>query len=192
MQGAALCNALYLRDDDAARVTGRHGNSQSFQGQGLPLHAEVAIRVRRGGADDADRNGEGLVEQILLAVDLHQAHQVFRGAGVDLAATPARVYEGVNADMGERAGLARRDITKQVGDDALGQVVGFNGIGNRQLLQGGHQAPVAAHYPLDHAGMAQVVEPAARTIALAGGVDQGQVARGTSAGLGLRFQKALL
>ncbi|WP_349678421.1 hypothetical protein [Polaromonas sp. UBA4122] len=49
-----------------------------------------------------------------------------------------------------------------------------------------------AHYPLDHAAVAQVVEPSRGTIALAGGIVQCQVARRTGAGFGQGVEETLL
>jgi hypothetical protein len=37
----------------------------------------------------------------------------------------------------------RRDITEHVGDDALRQIVRFDLVGNRKLLQLRYQSPVA-------------------------------------------------
>jgi hypothetical protein len=79
--------------------------------------------------------------------------------------------------MGQRARFARRDIAKQVRDDAMGQFVGLNGIVHRQLLQRGHETPVPAHHPLDQAGVSEVVESPGLAVPLAGGVDQRQLAR---------------
>ena len=50
---------------------------------------------------------------------------------------------------------------------------------------------MAADHALDHAGVAQVVEAARLAVALAGRVDQREVARRAGVGLGLRRQEAL-
>jgi hypothetical protein len=66
---------------------------------------------------------------------------------------------------------------KQVRDHALRQVVGLDQVVDRELLQLRHQAPVAADGALDQPGMRQVVEAARAAVALAGGVEQGEVLR---------------
>ena len=68
----------------------------------LPSVSAVVPRMKR----HVDR--EGLVEQVLLAVDRHQSHQVLGGALVDAAAAVARVDEGVQADARQDAPACRR------------------------------------------------------------------------------------
>ena len=79
--------------------------------------------------------------------------------------------------MGERARLAGGDVAEQVRDHALRQVVGLDLVGDRERLQLRHQAPVAADDALDQPVVAEVVEAALLAVALAGGVDERQVAR---------------
>ena len=74
-------------------------------------------------------------------------------------------------------GLAGGDVAEQVGDHALRQVVGLDLVGDGQLLQLRHQAPVAADDAPHQPVVAEVVEAALLAVALAGGIDQGQVAR---------------
>jgi hypothetical protein len=177
VQRAAFGNALDLRDHHAARVARGHRNGQGFERQRLALHGQVAVGIGRGGADDADLDGEGLVEQVVLAVDRHHAHQVFGGARIELAAAVARIDEGVQPHAGQRAGLAGGDVAKQVGDHALRQVPGLDQVVDRELLHLGHQPPVAANDFFQQACVTQVVQPAGLAVALAGGVHQRQVAR---------------
>ena len=73
---------------------------------------------------------------------------------------------------------------------ALRQVVSLDLVGDRQLLQGRHQAPVAAHNALDHARVAQVIQASLLSVALPRRIDQGQAIRRTGAGFGLRCQEA--
>ena len=61
------------------------------------------------------------------------------------------------------------------------QIVGFNLVGYRQLLQARHQSPMAANHPTHHAQMAEVVEPAFAAVALACGIHQGEIARAAMA-----------
>ena len=116
VERAALGEPLDLRDDDAAAVVRRHRDRQRLERQRLALHRQVAVGVGGGRADDPDLDRERLVEQDFLAVDLEQPHQVVAGRRVDLAAAVARIDEGAEADPAERAGLAGRDVAKQVRD----------------------------------------------------------------------------
>ena len=78
----------------------------------LPDRSAVVPRMQR------DRDRERLVEQPLLAVDLHHAHQVLGRARVDLAAVLARIDEGAQPHLGERAGAVRRRCRGRAGDHA--------------------------------------------------------------------------
>lgn len=62
----------------------RHG--KSVKHCHLVLHADVAVGVGGGAADDGDINRNGRIKEIFLAVDVHQAYEVFFGAFVQLAA----------------------------------------------------------------------------------------------------------
>ena len=143
-QRAAFGDTLDLGDDDAPRIVRGHGYRLGLQGQGLPFHGHIAIRIGGRAADQTDMDREGLVEEIVLAVDAHQTDDVGRGAGIQLAAAVARIDEGAQADTGERAGLAGGDIAEQVGDNPLGQVIGLDLVADGQLLQARHETPVAA------------------------------------------------
>ncbi|OIQ71535.1 hypothetical protein GALL_468450 [mine drainage metagenome] len=175
VQCAALGQAFDLGNHDAAAVARGHGNGQGFQRQRFALHAQVAVRVGGGGADDADVDREGFVEQIVFAVDVHAAHQVLGGSRIDLAATVQRVDKGVQTHVGQGAGFAGGDVAKQMGDHPLGQVVGFNLVADGQLLQLGHQPPVPTDDTCHQTRVAQVIQAAIFSITLSCGVDQRQV-----------------
>ena len=96
---------------------------------------------------------------------------------VDLAAAEARIDERPEPDARQQSGLARGDVTEQVGDDALRQVVGLDLVGDRERLQLGHEPPVAADHASDEPLVAEVVEAAILAVALSGGVDERQAAR---------------
>ena len=102
-------------------------------------------------------------------------------AFVDLAAAEARVDERADPDARQQPGLARRDVAEQMRDDALRQVVGLDLVGDGQCLQLGHQPPVAADHALDQSLVAEMVEAAILAVALAGGIDERQVARAAHA-----------
>ena len=52
-----------------------------------------------------------------------QFDHVLGAAGVELAAALPRIDEGAYADPRDVAGPARRDVAKQMGDDALRQII---------------------------------------------------------------------
>ena len=192
VERAALGDALDLGDDDAAAVVRGHGDRQRLERQRLTFHGQVAVAVAGGRADDPDLDRERLVEEHLLAVDLEQADQILVRRRIDLAAAVARVDEGAQADPAQRSRLAGGDVAEQVRDHSLRQVVGLDVAVDREHLELGHQAPVAADDALEKAVMAEVVQAARLAVALPGGVDQGQRARRAAAGLGLGGKEALL
>jgi hypothetical protein len=166
IERAALGDPLHLHDDDAARVARRHCDRQRLKRQRLLLHRDVAVDVRGGAAHDADVDVERLVEQVLLAVDRHQRHQIVGGARVDLSAAQAWIDEGAQPDLGQVAGLVGGDVAKQVRDHALRQVVGLDPVGDRERLQLGHQPPVAADHALDQSFVTKVIQAAFLAVAL--------------------------
>ena len=103
-----------------------------------------------------------------------------------------RIDESSEADAREQARLTGGDVAEEMRDDALRQVVGFDAVGDRQLLQLGRQTPVAADDPADEAFVAEVIETAVLAIALTGGVGQGQIARAAGRRLRIFTEKALL
>ena len=82
----------------------------------------------------------------------------------------------------EVPGLAAGDVAKQVRDHALRQVVGLDLVVDRELLQLRHQAPVAADGALHQPGDGpRWLRPRVLAVALAGGVEQGEVRAAGSA-----------
>jgi hypothetical protein len=126
--------------------------------------------------NDAHMDGEGPVEEVFLVAQVHELDQLLAGAAVDAAAAVAGVHEGPQADAGQMPRLAGGDVPEEMTDDPLGQVVGLDLVGDGQLLEARHQAPVAADHPPHEARVAKVVEAALLAVALAGGIDQGQIA----------------
>ena len=105
VERAAVGDALDLHDDEAAGVARGHGDGERLQRQRLALHRDVAVGVGGGAAHDGDIDREGLVEEVLLAVDLHQPHELVLARGVDLAAAVARIGEGAEPHAREVPGL---------------------------------------------------------------------------------------
>jgi hypothetical protein len=150
--------------------------------EGFVLGGEVAVLVGGGGADEAAVDGKAGVEQLLLAVEVQQLHEVLGGAGGEPAAVVARVDEGVQADARDHARLAAGDGTEEVGDHPLRPVVGLDLVALHQVAQARGRDPVPADHAPDQARMAEVVDAAPAAIALAGGIQQREITR---RGLGL-------
>ncbi len=174
IEGAAVGNPFDLGDDDAARVVRGHGDGLRFQRQRLLLHGDVAVEVGCGAADERDMDRESLVEEIVLAVDGHQADDVFGGLRIQLAAAQAWIDESAETDVRQRTGFAGGDVAEQMGDDALRQIPGLDLVLDGQRLQFWREAPMAADDPGDQSFVAQMVEAARLAVALAGGIDQSQ------------------
>ena len=85
-------------------------------------------------------------------------------------------------------GPVRGDVAEEVGDHALRQVVGLDLVGDGELLQLRHKAPMAADDASDQPLMREVIEPAILAVALAGGIDQREVRRLAGACRGPRFR----
>ena len=139
------------------------------------MDGAVAVLVGVAGPQEHHVDGESLVEQQLLALDVDDLHQVLLGAVIQLAAAVAGVCEGVQAHGGDGADVVGGDIPVHVGDDALGQVIGLDLVGQGQVAQLGCPVPVAADDTLHHALMAVVVAAGAVPVALTGREEQRQV-----------------
>ena len=191
VQGAALGNAFDLNDDDATRVVRGTGDRDGFQGQRFLFHRHVAIGVGGGAAQEGNMDRIGLVKEVFLAADLHQLDDVFLGRAVDLATAITRIDKGAQTNAGHLPRFARRDVTEQMGNHTLRQVVGFDLALDRQFLQLGCQPPVAADDAFHQAFMAQMIEAAILAVALPGCIEQGQVTRRTGRRFRVIAQKTL-
>ena len=79
--------------------------------------------------------------------------------------------------MGRQAGFARGDVAKQLGQHALGQVIGFDLVIDGERAEFGNQAPVAADDAFEKTRYREMVQTAVFAITLASAEYQGQVAR---------------
>ena len=194
IERAAFGDAFDLRDDDAAGIARRHGDGQRLQRQRFLLHGQIAVGIACCRADDADMDRETFVEKIFRAVDFHDAHDVFRRARIELAAAVARIDEGSEADARDMARPVRRDVTEEVRDHALRQIIGLDLVLHREALDFRDEAPMAADHAPDEAGMAEMIEAAFLAVALASRVDEREIARmaGLRAFLVARAEKSLL
>ena len=106
----------------------------------------------------------------------------------------AGIDERPEADAGQVARLAGGNVTEQVRDHALRQVVGLDPVRHGERLEFGHEPPVTADDAPHQAFVAEVVEASLLAVALARGVDERQSFRPADAvgSLFARFQKALL
>ena len=176
-QGIGGGQALDLGDDEALAGLGRHGDRQIVQDQRLALHADIAVRVGGGAADDRDVDRDGLVEQPFLPVDLHHPDEILRADRVELAAALARVDEGADPDPAQQAGPPAGDLAKQLRDAAQRQVPGLDQPVGRHLAELGHQRPVPTDRAPDQPVMRQPIEALLLAVAGGGGEQQAQVAR---------------
>jgi hypothetical protein len=139
----------------------------------------LPVRIGSGAAEDGHIDGARLVEQVLPIVDTHQAHDILGSAIVYPPAAVTRIDEGPETHMGQCAGLVRRDVPEQVGDDALGQVIGLDAVFDGQRLKLRHQPPMTADYTSHQALVAQVIESPLLAVSLPGRIHQGQAPGGT-------------
>ena len=126
VQGAGGGDALHLHDHQALGVLGRHGDREVVEGQRLPLHCDVALRIGRRAAQDRDLDRERLVEHPRFASDRQQLDEVLRRPGVELAPALTRVDEGPQADLRDQARLAPGDLAEELRDAAERQVVALD------------------------------------------------------------------
>ena len=84
------------------------------------------------------------VKEIFFAVDFHQADDVILRLLVELAAAVARINERAETDARDMAGPVRGDVAEQMRNHALRQIIGLDLVGDGEMLQLRHQAPVAA------------------------------------------------
>ena len=71
VQGAALDDLFHLDDDDTAGVLGGLALGGDVQRADLAVDGAVAVFIGVGAADQAHIDGDGLVEQALLTVNVH-------------------------------------------------------------------------------------------------------------------------
>ena len=119
-----------LDDDDAAGIMRRFGHFQLFADHGFALEGNVAVFIGQGAADEADLDGKGRIIQVFAAIDFHQADDVLPfadGLGVGLAAVPARVGQGMQADVGPDAltagGNSPVQLQERPSRDRIGQAL---------------------------------------------------------------------
>ena len=135
VQRARRHDALDLRNHHTLAVMRRLRDGQQVLVERLVFGAEVAVFVGRGGADQRHMHGETWVEQLLAPADVDELHDVIGAARREPGATQARVDKGVQPDGRDDADLAASNGAVEMGDDALRQVVGGDGVVLHQLAQ---------------------------------------------------------
>ena len=107
--GAPFDNLVHLGNDDAAGVVDSGSHLKLLHVHGLIADGEVACLVPIGGAEEADIQGKGRIEQALPSPQLdegdHFPARVF-GPLVDLAAAVAGIGKGAQASSGNGTGQA--------------------------------------------------------------------------------------
>jgi hypothetical protein len=103
-----------------------HGNGQRIQRERLALHADVAVFVCGRAAQQACVNGESFVKQKLGAIDVQHLNPTALTARVHATATLAWIDKCAQAHLRDQAWPVRSNVTKQLADHTLRQVVGFD------------------------------------------------------------------
>ena len=155
---------------------GRGGDRQALIDDGLVHEGDVAVLVGNGAAQQRHVQREGLVVQILFAVEVHQLGHVGLGDLVHAAALHAGVNEGAEAHLAQQAGASGADLAPEGDGDALGQAPALQLVVGRLVAQREGAADVGA-VPLGNqarAGFAQTAQAA--------GADFGHVQRGLALG----------
>src|SRR5690606_4905661 len=96
--------------------------------------------------------------------------------GIEPTALVDRVDEGSQSHGGKTPRPAGGDVAQQVADDALGEVVGFDLLGDREPADPRGEPPVTADDPREESLMPQVIEPPIAAVALPRGVQEGEPA----------------
>jgi len=176
-RGRLVQEPAHLGNRDPARVVRRLGNRQHLAEDRLFGHHQVSLGVGGRRPDQADIDRHGLVPEPGAAVQLDSLHEPRRGAVVEPAAAMGGIDEGIEADVGDTPWTPRGDVAKQLADHALGKIVGLDLAFDGQPAHPRRQPPMASHDALYEALVGQVVHAPRVAVALARGVDDGQLAR---------------
>ena len=149
VQRTSFGEVLRLRDDDAARIFGGLGHLQLLHKHAVVVEGQVPVFVDGRAADERHVNGKGLVEDILLPVELHDLIDILRGRVVHFAALDPGVDEGTHPDPREHAGPSRGDVPPEIDDDTLWDAVRFNFILLDESADPGRKADMRARPALN-------------------------------------------
>src|SRR5262245_11967138 len=114
VERAAFSYSLHLHDDKTPRVLHRHGDCQHFERERFFLHGDVAVRIGRSAANDADIDRKRAIKKKFFAIDLDKANEVVVGALVYFAAAIARIGECSETNAGEMTRSLGRDVAEEM------------------------------------------------------------------------------
>ena len=113
-------------------------------------------------AQEGHMDGEGLVEEIVLAIDIHHRDKIFSlgfGQFVELAAIDPGIDKGAEADMGQISRLAGGDVSIELSHSSHGNVVGENLVVVDQFPQPWGKTRMAADDSSHQAFKGKVIQP---------------------------------
>jgi hypothetical protein len=178
VQGAVLDDVLHLHDHDAAAGPRRLGDRQRLQQHALAGHRHVAVLVGIRAAQQRHIHLGVAEVQPLLAIQVHHLDQVFGGGRIHLGALDARIDEGLQPHLGQKARPPPGHLLGNLHQHALGQVVGLDLVVHDEAHQ---LRPADAEVPADDALQqalgGKVVHAPVLAVAHAGGVVEREVAR---------------
>ncbi|VTR67822.1 conserved hypothetical protein [Desulfosarcina cetonica] len=178
-----------LYDHHSAGVAGGLGHAQGVEDHGLLFHGDIAVRIRRGAAQESHMDGKGFIEEVILPVDGHQLNEIFAGGFgelVELAPVLPRIDKRAEAHMGQVARLAGGDIAIELGHGTHGHVVGQDLVLIDQAAQSRRESRMPADDSSHQAFEGKMVQALGLAVPLPRRIGQGQVPRPTG------FQEPLL
>ena len=140
----SLQNSFHLRDDDPAMIVSGLSDRQYVADDGFLVHHEIAKLIRRRRANQSDMNRETrdkaarIFPRSVTAFD-----KFFRRLRVQPAAAMYRIDERAKPHMSHASRTSGSNIAKQMTDDALRKIVGFDFTGQSQPSQLRTQVPSA-------------------------------------------------
>ena len=127
-ESSAGNDLLNLSDDDTAVIVSGNRNLKLGANVGLVLHGEVSVLVSIGCADEGNIGRGSLVEEILLAVNVHKLNnlEAVPCLLVEGAAIAAGVSKGVKTYLGDETGASAGSAANEVAHNTHGGHVAGN------------------------------------------------------------------
>ncbi len=172
-------HSFHLSNHGSSAIVNRLSDGQDFANHRLLRHRQIADRISQRRPNQADVNGKRMVEQPGLSVQFNSLHQVICRDGVESSASMNRVNKRTQSNMSNTAGPTGRDVSQQLADDALREIVCLHLFFNGQPSQPRHQVPVSANHTCDQSFVSQMVESPGLTVPLSGRIDQREPCRMT-------------
>ena len=135
-------NSLHLRDHDPTVIVSGLSDRQNVANDGFLVHDEIAKLIRRRRANQSHMNRERMIQQPGFSPQRHSFDQFFSRLRIQPAAAVGRINECAEPHMSHASGSTGSNVAKQMTDDALRKIVGFDFTGQSQLPQLRTQAPV--------------------------------------------------